>query len=159
MNPHRLSPALIGLFFFLGTTITNAKTPSRLTQLDSMPAKAEITQTPVGKDTVNALENLFKRKRRFGIVKTIVFGSAAFYAVNHTLHPSETNSNNKGWQKDVEEDATIFAICAGAMGTINGQLQVFRYSKSALKRIIEDRNHGIPYPKELIAKLRPTDFR
>ena len=128
---------------------------------DSIPTSKEIRQFQhtTEKDTIKALENLFKRKRRFGFIKTIVFGSAAIYAVNHTLHPSEANSTNKSWQKDVEEDAAIFTICAGTMLTVNGTLQLFRYSESTLKAIVEDRYRGIHFPKELIKKLKSSDFR
>lgn len=160
MNSRRTALQLIGLVLFFISTHTDANAFTRISPLDSIPAKEErnSSQFAAGKDTVKALENLFKRKRRFGFLKTIVFGSAALYAVNHTLHPSEAG-NNKGWQKDIEEDAMIFTICAGTMGIVNGTLQTFRYSKATLQRIVEDRRHGIPYPKELTAKLRPSDFR
>lgn len=160
MKLPRISMQLIGLVLFLISAYTDSKAFTRISSADSIPAKEERNPSQIAaeKDTIKALENLFKRKRRFGFLKTIVFGSAALYAVNHTLHPSEA-SNNKGWQKDIEEDATIFTICAGTMGVVNGTIQTFRYSKITLQRIIEDRRHGIPYPKELTNKLRPSDFR
>jgi hypothetical protein len=137
----------------------NALSPTKA-HSDSIPSRVE-TYRPVPSatnDTIKALKNLFKRKRRFGFVKCIVFGSAVLYSINHTLHPSEAN-HSKGWQKDLEEDATIFALCAGSMMTVNGTLQIARYSQATLKTIAEERFRGIPFPKELIAKLRPSDFK
>jgi hypothetical protein len=155
-----LSTLSITLLMLLQPSDAGARPLTKVIFSDSIAPSREIDRQHHSalKDTINALENLFKRKRRFGFIKTIVFGSAALYSVNHTLHPSEASSN-KGWQKDLEEDATIFTICAGTMLVLNGTFQVFRYSKSTLKTIVEDRYHGIPFPKELIAKLKPSDFR
>lgn len=96
-------------------------------------------------DTVQALTNLFQRKRSGGKTRAILFS---------LLGGSFTGA---GISSGLVGNFVLAGVCV--VFVISGASQAQKYSDARLQQILTDLQNGKPVPPEVAKKLKAKDFR
>jgi hypothetical protein len=109
-------------------------------------------------DTIRALRHMYKRKRGWGIVWSILGTSAIITSIKQIADPPKVDI---GYGQTIESGnvgTNILSLTASVALASLGYSREVQYTNRRLAIILEDRAAGAPWPPKLLKKLRPRDF-
>ena len=115
-------------------------------------------------DTIRALQNLYRRKRVGGTVRSIVFGVLAVSALVNTVNYKSTSVTVNGGSQTIPIDdspppGNYIGIGIFTIFTITGFTQIANHTQDKLDALLADYKNGIPLPKKIKSKLKQKDFK
>lgn len=113
----------------------------------------EISDEPVPSDTISAVTHLFKRKRKSGIARAIIFGITSGLVFGNMVTVAVTDD-------PVGIGAADFIALGAFVGlTYHGGAQAHRYNVKTLETVVNEYDKHKVLPPWVEKKLRPRDFK
>ncbi|MFN7493566.1 MAG: hypothetical protein ACK5RG_11665 [Cyclobacteriaceae bacterium] len=132
--------------------VTSAEAQIKLSKFDQR-ASNQFSFTPSlsdgKKDTIDAIRNMFRIKKRYGRLMGAFFGSMALYSVHQLTFTVES--------KAMPNSIPVIA-CIGSIGTAAAFYKVSRYNDKHLAELINGYIQGDSLPVDIKRKLKPKFF-